>query len=341
MLKLFKYLFFGNNSTPHTYKRKNSYGYLISAKTLLFSIMVLNLSSCFRASQNSEFNQKNISNANFNLKSVEDLYQFLTYSENRVPLISAHRGGPLADYPENAIETFQHIAKKMPVIIECDINMTKDSILILMHDATLERTSTGKGKVNEHTFQEIKKLKLKDTQGEITGYKIPTLEQALEWGAGRVIFTLDVKKNVPYNLVIDAIRNKKAEANSIIITYSAAQAAKVNRLAPDLMISASIKNEKDLLRLNDYNIPDTRLVAFIGNSQADSNLINTLHQHGIMCILGTMGNLDRQAKSKGEQVYAEYVENGADILSTDCPIEAGKALNYYTKKRKLSSPYIN
>ncbi|MCY4779964.1 glycerophosphodiester phosphodiesterase family protein [Sphingobacterium sp. UT-1RO-CII-1] len=342
MLKLFKSFFIRNNSIPHTpCKRKNSSICLILVKAFLFGITTLSLTSCFRANQNGEFIQKNISDANFNLKSVEDLYQFLTYSENRVPLISAHRGGPASNYPENAIETFQHIAKKMPVIIECDINMTKDSILILMHDATLERTSTGKGKVNEHSFEAIKKLKLKDNQGETTSYRIPTLEQALEWGAGRVIFTLDVKKNVPYNLVIDAIRNKKAEANSIIITYSAAQAAKVNRLAPDLMISASIKNEKDLVRLNDYNIPDTRLVAFIGSSQADSNLINTLHQHGIMCILGTMGNLDRQAKSKGEQMYAEYIENGADILSTDRPIEAGKALNYYTKKRKLSSPYIN
>src|SRR5690606_39940190 len=95
--------------------------------------------------------------------------------------------------------------------------------------------------------------------------------------------------------------------------------AVVHNLAPDLMISASIKNVEDLVRLNDLDVPDTRLVAFIGTSQADKKLTDLLHQHGILCILGTIGNLDRQAQQRGEQVYAEYIENGADILSTDRP----------------------
>jgi len=69
-------------------------------------------------------------------------------------------------------------------------------------------------------------------------------------------------------------------------------------------------------------------------------LINLLHAHGIKTILGTMGNLDRQAKARGYQVYAEYVENGADILSTDNVEDAQKALDFYIKKRNLSSPYI-
>ena len=269
------------------------------------------------------------------------MYRFLTYSENRVPLVSAHRGGPDTDYPENAIETFQRVASKMPAIIECDIALTKDSVLVLMHDETLDRTTTGTGKVNRYTLAELKELHLKDPAGTVTNYRIPTLEETLRWGIGQVIFTLDVKRNVPYQLVVDAIRKTKSEAYSVIITYSANQAAVVHNLAPDLMISASIKNVEDLIRLNDLDIPDTRLVAFIGTSQADKNLTDLLHQHGILCILGTIGNLDSQAQQRGEQVYAEYIENGADILSTDRPFQAAKTLDYYSKQRDLSSPFIN
>lgn len=319
---------------PH--KSVYSISLLLSMLTCLFLG-----SSCLQ--NNSASRIGNVSNHNqvFNFKTVDDLYTFLTYSEGRVPLISAHRGGPAADYPENAMETFQRIAYKTAAIIECDIALTKDSVLVLMHDETLQRTSTGNGKLSKYTAEELQAFNLKDTQGKVTNYKIPTLEETLSWGIGKVIFTLDVKRNVPYRLVIDAIRKTKSEAHVIIITYNAEQAAMVHNLAPELMISASIRSADDLLRLNDRDVPDTRIVAFLGSAQLDKSVTNLLHQHGIFCILGTMGNLDRQARTAGDQLYAEYIENGADILSTDRPLQAIKALDYYIKKRNLSSPFIN
>ena len=297
------------------------------------------LSACVN-NQRTDHTAVQETNSRFNFQGIDDLYHFLTYSEQRVPLVSAHRGGPVSGYPENAIETFEYIAKKAPVIIECDIALTKDSALVLMHDETLDRTSTGKGKIREHTLADLKKLRLKDNDGQQTAYQIPTLDQALNWGIGRVIYTLDIKRDVPYQIVIDAIRKAKAEPYIVLITYSANQAAVVHNLAPDLMISASIKNREDLIRLNDLDIPDTRLVAFIGTTQADKSLTDFLHEHGILCILGTMGNLDKQAAQRGEQFYTSYIEQGADILSTDRPIEAIKSLAYYIQKRKLSSPFL-
>lgn len=304
-------------------------------------VFLLFFCSCFRSNTAADTVRFGNAQQVFNFKGIEDLYRFLTYSENRVPLISAHRGGPDTDYPENAIETFQRVASKMPAIIECDIALTQDSALVLMHDQTLDRTTTGKGEVLGHTLAELKELYLKDQKGTVTNYRIPTLEETLQWGVGKVIFTLDVKRNVPYHLVIDAIRKTNSEAYTVIITYSANQAARVHNLAPDLMISASIRSVEDLIRLNDLDVPDTRLVAFIGTSQADRKLTDLLHQHGILCILGTMGNLDRQAQQRGEQIYAEYIENGADILSTDRPLQAAKSVDYYIKQRNLSSPFIN
>ncbi|TDS12494.1 glycerophosphodiester phosphodiesterase family protein [Sphingobacterium paludis] len=310
-------------------------------KLLALCVILVVSAGCFRQERAS--NLANISNHNqvFNFSSIEDLYRFLTYSDKRLPMVSAHRGGPDVDYPENAIETFQRLAYKTPIIIECDIALSKDSVPILMHDQFLERTTTGSGKVNHQTLRELKDLRLKDPFGKITNYQIPTLEETLLWGVGKVIFTLDVKRDVPYRMVVDAIRKAKAEAYCIVITYSADQAATVNNLAPDLMISASIKSADDLLRLSDADVPDTRIVAFIGTAEAKKPLIDLLHQHGILCILGTMGNLDKQAEQRGKQMYAQYIENGADILSTDRPLDAASALNYYSAKRGLSSPYIN
>lgn len=307
---------------------------------IAFMLAVL-FSSCFRTNSSGSINNMPQVDQVFNLKTVDDLYHFLTYNENSYPLVSAHRGGPSDGFPENAIPTFAEVASKMPAIIECDIAMTKDSVLVLMHDETLDRTTTGKGKLSRKTFEELKELKLKDNNGVVTNYRIPTLEDALQWGIGRVIYTLDVKKSVPYEKVIELIRKTKAEANSIIITYSANQAEVVNRLAPDLMISATIKNTDDLNRLSEMSIPDTRLIAFVGTREPDTALYTLLRQHGIKSILGTIGNLDRSAERAGYQLYADFIVRGADVLSTDRPFEAYKALDFYIKKRNLESPFIN
>ncbi len=315
--------------------RRNIFPLIISS----ISILLL-FTACFRTNSSSSMNHMPSVDPVFNLNTVDDLYQFLTYNEQSYPLISAHRGGPSEGYPENAIPTFAQVANKMPAIIECDISMTKDSILVLMHDETLDRTSTGKGKLSKKTYAELQELYLKDIHGEITEYKIPTLEDALSWGVGRVIYTLDVKKSVPYQKVIDLIRKTKSEANSIIITYSANQAEVVNRLAPDIMISATIKKADDLTRLSELGIPDTRLIAFVGTTEPDTAVYSLLRQHGIKSILGTIGNLDRSAQKAGYQLYADFIVRGADVLSTDRPFEAWKALDFYIKKRNLNSPFI-
>src|SRR5699024_2123443 len=119
---------------------------------------------------------------------------------------------------------------------------------------------------------------LKDHEGMLTPYRIPSLEKALEWGAGKVIYTLDIKRNVPYELVIALIRKKKAETYTVLITSSATQAARVHKLAPELMISASISKAEDLIRLNDYGVPDNRLVAFVGTSEAQPETYQFLHE---------------------------------------------------------------
>ncbi|WP_185218521.1 glycerophosphodiester phosphodiesterase family protein [Sphingobacterium mizutaii] len=304
-------------------------------------MLALLSSSCFRTNSSSSISNMPQVDQVFNLKTVDDLYHFLTYNENSYPLVSAHRGGPSDGFPENAIPTFAEVASKMPAIIECDIAMTKDSVLVLMHDETLDRTTTGKGRVSNKTYEQLKDLKLRDNNGELTNYRIPTLEDALQWGIGRVIYTLDVKRSVPYEKVIELIRKTKAEANSIIITYSANQAEVVNRLAPDLMISATIKNRDDLNRLSELSIPDTRLIAFVGTREPDTALYTMLRQHGIKSILGTIGNLDRSAEKAGYQLYADFIVRGADVLSTDRPFEAWKALDFYIKKRNIASPFIN
>ena len=252
--------------------------------------------------------------------------EYFTHNDAKT-IISAHRGGMhYAGYPENAIETFDYVLSHTPAWIECDIELTKDSVLILMHDNTLDRTTTGSGKVKEKNWADIKKLKLKDNGGTKTKYRVPTLQHVLEWARGRTILTLDVKRGVPFERVVDMVKKTGAEDHVIIITYNAEAAKKVHKLHRNLMLSVSIRNTREFEQHLNTDIPKDRFVAFTGTHEPTIDHIENVSSHGIPCILGTLGNLDKKAMAKGDHIYANYVQQGVRILATDRPIEAAKAV---------------
>jgi glycerophosphoryl diester phosphodiesterase len=92
------------------------------------------------------------------------------------------------------------------------------------------------------------------------------------------------------------------------------------------MISVTIRNMDEYNRHHDLGIPDNRMVAFVGTREPDGAFLQMLHGKGIRCILGTLGNLDKMAVSRGDSLYKKWYEMGADIMSTDRPLEAWKAL---------------
>ncbi|MBO9673788.1 MAG: glycerophosphodiester phosphodiesterase family protein [Sphingobacteriaceae bacterium] len=301
---------------------------------LLFLFVITVFSSC-------KLEEKSHQYIKFN--TTAELYQFLKWSpESRFPLISAHRGGPMPGFPENCIETFDNATTYNPVIIEFDIAYSKDSVMVLMHDDQLDRTTTGKGPIANYTYEELKAFNLKDNEGNETKFKIPTLDSVLSWSKGKVLLTIDLKKGVSYAKVIEKVRQYKAESSSIIITYTAGQAKEVHQLAPDLMISASVQKKAELKRLNSIGIPNNRIVAFVGVSAPDKEFYQYLHSKGITTILGTMGNIDKSAKaSPAKNVYYHLVNNGADILSSDNLPQASEELDKFRYNKKLSSPHIN
>ena len=254
-----------------------------------------------------------------------ELTQLMQPGSRLMPLISAHRGGRnIPGYPENSIEAFQYISESIPVMIECDISMSSDGVLLLMHDNTLDRTTNGFGKVADQSWEELQQFQLIDDFGKQTDFKIPTLEEALSWAKGKVILSLDVKRGVPFKNVVDLVEEFEMEDYVEIITYNQNDALSVNRLNPDLMISVTIRNQEEWMRMKNSGIPFDRMVAFTGTRLPTPALFDTLHAYGIPSILGTLGNLDQQAARRGDQAtYTPFLDLGADILATDRPLEAG------------------
>jgi len=66
-------------------------------------------------------------------KTPKQLHRFLSYSDTFIPLVSAHRGGPMKGFPENCTATFGNSIKYNPTIVETDIALSTDLVFVMMH----------------------------------------------------------------------------------------------------------------------------------------------------------------------------------------------------------------
>jgi len=317
----------------------------MSNKLLWVPFLLLFLGSCEQkqAVQEVEIVEAGVKESAGNyiqLKNLEETRDFYTWSTDRIPMVSAHRGGPYPGFPENAIETFENVLKYTPAIIELDVAMTKDGVLVLMHDDDLDRTTTGKGLVRQKTYAEIQELYLKDEVGTVTRFKIPTLEEALMWSKGKTLLTVDIKKSVPYEKIIEVVRKTESEAYTALITYTFPAAKKLHAMAPDLMLSVTIRNMDEIARFEETGIPWTRVIAFTGVAERPREFNQALHQKGVFTILGVLGNLDKSAVARGDEIYASFIQKGADILATDRPVEAAAAIKTLAPSTTSKSKYF-
>lgn len=114
----------------------------------------------------------------------------ITNPANKEITVVAHR----ADWrfaPENSLAAIENSIRQGADVVELDVQKTKDGQLILMHDKTLDRTTTGKGKIAEWTLDSIRTLYLKNGAALKTKHRVPTLEEALLTAKGRVMVNLD------------------------------------------------------------------------------------------------------------------------------------------------------
>tara|TARA_R110002049_G_scaffold127163_4_gene283769 strand:+ start:476 stop:1348 length:873 start_codon:yes stop_codon:yes gene_type:complete len=260
---------------------------------------------------------------------TSQLIELFKASHSGYPNISVHRGGKgLLNYPENCLESIKFINDSINAIYEVDVAQTKDGQLILMHDNSIDRTTTGTGKVSDLTYNELKNFNLVDDYGNETEFKIPLFSELLLWcDKNNVILTIDIKRSVKQEDVIKAVRDANAEDVSIIITYNVEQAKTAYQLAPDLLLSVSARNNEEFERLLEAEIPTENMLAFTGTRLSDVSLFKRLHDNNVVCMLGTLGNLDKSAAAKGDELYMQWKDQGADIMATDRPFEAFKAIN--------------
>lgn len=256
------------------------------------------------------------------------LQQSFGYKADGSILVSGHRGGREKGFPENSIEGFENVLRQMPAFFEIDPRLTKDSVIVLMHDATLDRTTTASGRLSDYTWAELRDVRLKDYDGRVTECRIPTLEEAIVWSKGKTVINLD-KKDVPMEQIAALIRKHKAEDHVMLTVHTGAQARYYYDRFPGIMLSAFMRNEAEYEDMAICGVPWQNMIAYVGPTIDNSNraIVERLHRLGVRCMISVAPTYDRlPSPAKRRQGYRKEIDKQPDIIETDIPTEVWKTL---------------
>ncbi len=257
---------------------------------------------------------------------ADELSAYLRYASDAGPLISAHRGAPMPGFPENCIETFDRVLRVAPALIEVDVRMTSDSVLILMHDEDVGRTSNGQGRVSDMALRELRTVLLRDPSGIITPFRVPTLAEALAWSRSKAVLALDVKPGTPHDRVADEIRRHRASNRVVVIVYSIPDLMAFASVAPELNYSVPAESSADFDAIMNAGIDEDQIILWTGIGEVRQDLIRRAHARGIRVMMGTFGEIDERARQAGAAVYEQLLQSGIDVIATDRVVEVAEAI---------------
>ena len=250
--------------------------------------------------------------------------------ENRgLPLICGHRGGQDKLLPENSFSTIDYTVKNCnskPVIIEIDVRKGLDGTLFILHDETMERTTDGRGRIDELPDVYLKSLFLKDSKGKLTKEHIPTFDSLLHYSRDKAfILMLDIKADV-WREVIERLVQEKLQHRAIVLTFEMDNLKKVYELSKEVRISCLIRTEGDWNAINSLSIPTENLIAYI-NGNTPQNLISQLKNNFLMIMADVDEGALKNPNPLPRKWYNEFVKKRRlDIVITDFPVEVSEKL---------------
>ena len=166
-------------------------------------------------------------------------------------LVAAHRSAHNG-YPENSIAALKHAIELGVDIAETDVKVTKDSVVVLMHDRKIDRTTNGTGDPEEYTLAELKQFRLKMSDGTLTSETIPTFEEFLNVAKGKIMVDIDIKTSY-LKPVVDVVKKTQTQNQVFYFDDDYESLQKVRSLDPGAML---------MPRAHSYHEADSALIRF-------------------------------------------------------------------------------
>lgn len=173
-----------------------------------------------------------------------------------VPVVIAHRGGSKLR-PENTMAAFAHAVELGVDAIECDVHLSQDGEVVVIHDDTLERTTDGRGRVSALTARDLAQVDAAASFHGLDGVAafrgqgigVPRLIDVLEQFPS-LPFVIEIKGDRPADAdpVVQVIRRTNSAARVVVGGFSHDVLTAVRRQAPEIATSASSPEARSALR---------------------------------------------------------------------------------------------
>lgn len=270
------------------------------------------------------------------------------FDEKGGVMVTAHRAC-WHDAPENSLKAISDCIDMGVDIIELDVRLSADGELVLMHDATLDRTTNGKGPVSSFTLLELKQLKLKQlklkqSEGgtkQLTDQAIPTYKEALLAIKGKVLINVDAK-NAVFSKAVSIARSLNMQKHIIIkmeLPQQEEQLRSFDFMDQIIFMPKVTEGQAVLSKFaSKYSIYNP--VAFEVKARTEEYLVegaNEIMQTGARLWVNTMSesphksanHIDRLAIRDPDAHWGRLIALGVNIFQTD---EPQHLLNYLTRK---------
>ena len=265
-----------------------------------------------------------------------DIHPYLSNNPNVLNI--AHRGG-LGLSPENTIISFQRAIKEGADILELDIRSTSDSILVLLHDKTVDRTTNGKGRISELTLKEAKRLNAgyRWTENDSLSFpfrtlniKIPTFNEFLT-NFKDYNLNIEIKQHHDFiaKKLCESIKENQIQDNVVIGSFNDEVLDEFRFYCPDVATSPG----RDEIRtfygfsyvyLDKFYRPKSdiyQLPEFFRTTHVlTERLVNAAKQKNIPIFVWTVNDPDEMRR---------FIEMGLNGIITDYPDRLSKVLNEY------------
>ncbi len=149
------------------------------------------------------------------------------------PMVIGHKGAA-AVAPENTLVSFAKALEVGAGGLECDIHATVDGVPVVIHDASVDRTTNGTGKIAEMTLAQVKAVDARFGLDAFAGVRIPTLDELLALVAGKALLALEYKAMDAVAPSIPILRRHDAARWCTAWAFDAGVLAELKRLMPEL-----------------------------------------------------------------------------------------------------------
>ncbi len=236
-----------------------------------------------------------------------DRHPFLTGPH---PAAFAHRGGA-AERPENTMAAFAHAVDLGYRHLELDVRATADDEVVVVHDASLDRTTTGAGKVRAHTLAQLDRVRVDGTE------PIPRLAEVLAaWPDVRV--NIDPKDDAVVGPLVDLLGRGDVLDRVCIMSFSDRRLARIRRALGPGLCTALGPAAMARLRLAASGVPTRRLTGQVAQVPIglgrvpllDAAVVSTAHRLGLPVQVWVVDDPDEMAR---------LLDLGVDGLMTDHP----------------------